>query len=168
MSISTGLFYKTNKNLIFTFEPNFATMLVSANPKNNPVKTRYYNYGINLNVNYIFKRKEQMKALSKILLALSLLANIAKAQVVLPLGLGQKSSLNITCSYNDKLWVLSEEQNNFVVRKWDGSFWIPMADIPSSVLDQLSSDHSKSLLIQFIILRMSYSLPYLTNHQANC
>ena len=84
-----------------------------------------------------------MKALSKILLALSLLANIAKAQVVLPLGLGQKSSLNITCSYNDKLWVLSEEQNNFVVRKWDGSFWIPMADIPSSVLDQLSSDHSK-------------------------
>lgn len=59
MSISTGLFYKTNKNLIFTVEPNFATMLGSANPKNNPVKTRYYNYGINLNVNYILKGRNK-------------------------------------------------------------------------------------------------------------
>lgn len=84
-----------------------------------------------------------MKALSKILLALLLMANLAKAQVVLPLGLGQKSSVNITCSSNDQLWVLSNEQNNYVVRKWDGSFWIPMANIPSTILDQLSTDHKK-------------------------
>jgi len=59
MSISTGLFFKTNKNLIFTVEPNFATMLGSANQKNSPVKTRYYNYGINLNVNYILKGRNR-------------------------------------------------------------------------------------------------------------
>lgn len=59
MSISTGLFYKTNKNLIFTVEPNFATILGSANQKNSPVKTRYYNYGINLNVNYILKGRNR-------------------------------------------------------------------------------------------------------------
>lgn len=84
-----------------------------------------------------------MKTLSKIFLALLLMANIARAQVVLPLGLGQKSSINTTCSYNDKLWVVSDEQNNFVIRKWDGSFWIPMADIPSTLINQLSSDHSQ-------------------------
>ena len=84
-----------------------------------------------------------MKALSKILLAFLFMVNIAKAQVVLPLGLGQKSSVNITCSNNDQLWVLSDEQNNYFVRKWDGSFWIPMAQIPSTILDQLSTDHTK-------------------------
>jgi len=55
LSISTGLFYKTNNNLIFTVEPNFNTLLGSAYDKKYAVKTRYYNYGVNLNVNYILK-----------------------------------------------------------------------------------------------------------------
>ena len=57
LTISTGLFYKTNNNLIFTVEPYFSTLLGSANTKDYPVKSRYYNYGININVNYILKRK---------------------------------------------------------------------------------------------------------------
>ena len=57
LTISTGLFYKTNNNLIFTLEPYFSTLLSSANTKDYPVKSRYYNYGINVNINYILKRK---------------------------------------------------------------------------------------------------------------
>lgn len=53
LSISSGVFIKTNNNLIFTVEPNFSTLLSSARSKDYPVKTRYYNYGINVNLNYI-------------------------------------------------------------------------------------------------------------------
>ncbi len=52
LSISTGVFIKTNNNLIFTVEPNFSTLLSSARVKDYPVKTRYYNYGLNVNLNY--------------------------------------------------------------------------------------------------------------------
>lgn len=55
VQVSTGVFYKTKNSLIFTVEPNFATLISSATQKEHPVKTRYYNYGINLNVNYILK-----------------------------------------------------------------------------------------------------------------
>ncbi len=57
LTFSAGLFYKPNKNLIFTVEPNYSTLLGSAQSKDYPVKNRYYNYGINLNVNYILIRK---------------------------------------------------------------------------------------------------------------
>ncbi|MFM9944743.1 MAG: outer membrane beta-barrel protein [Bacteroidia bacterium] len=57
MSISAGWFYKSNNNLIFTVEPNFSTLLGSARNKDYPVKTRYYNYGINVNVNYILRKR---------------------------------------------------------------------------------------------------------------
>lgn len=57
LTISTGLFYKPNNKFIFTAEPTFSTLLGSARNKDYPVKTRYYNYGFNLNVNYIFGRK---------------------------------------------------------------------------------------------------------------
>ena len=53
LSISTGWFYKPNNNLIFTVEPNFSMLLSSAKVKDYPVKTSYYNYGINLNLNYV-------------------------------------------------------------------------------------------------------------------
>ena len=53
LSISSGVFIKTNNNLIFTVEPNFSTLLSSARSKDYPVKTRHYNYGINVNLNYI-------------------------------------------------------------------------------------------------------------------
>jgi len=55
VTISTGLFYKTKNNLIFTVEPNFSALLGSTKSKNYPVKTSYYNYGINLNINYVLK-----------------------------------------------------------------------------------------------------------------
>ena len=42
-------------NLIFTVEPNFSTLIGSAQRKDYAVKTRKYNYGINLNVNYVLK-----------------------------------------------------------------------------------------------------------------
>lgn len=57
LTISTGLFYKPNNKFIFTAEPTFSTQLSSARNKDYPVKTRYYNYGFNLNVNYILGRK---------------------------------------------------------------------------------------------------------------
>lgn len=57
LTISTGLFYKPNNKFIFTAEPTFSTLLSSARNKDYPVKTRYYNYGFNLNVNYILGRK---------------------------------------------------------------------------------------------------------------
>jgi opacity protein-like surface antigen len=53
LSISAGWFFKPNNNLIFTVEPNFAMLLSSAKVKDYPVKTSYYNYGINLNLNYV-------------------------------------------------------------------------------------------------------------------
>ncbi len=53
LSISTGWFYKPNNNLIFTVEPNFTMLLSSAKVKDYPVKTSYYSYGINLNLNYV-------------------------------------------------------------------------------------------------------------------
>jgi hypothetical protein len=53
LSISTGWFYKPNNNLIFTVEPNFTMLLSSAKVIDYPVKTSYYNYGINLNLNYV-------------------------------------------------------------------------------------------------------------------
>ncbi len=55
VTISTGLFYKTKNNLIFTVEPNFSMLLGSTKAKNYPVKTSYYNYGVNLNINYVLK-----------------------------------------------------------------------------------------------------------------
>lgn len=55
VTISTGLFYKTKNNLIFTVEPNFSALLGSTKAKNYPVKTSYYNYGVNLNINYVLK-----------------------------------------------------------------------------------------------------------------
>jgi hypothetical protein len=55
-SVSVGLFYKTKNNLIFTVEPNFSTLTGSAYKKDYPVKTIFYNYGINLNVNYLIKK----------------------------------------------------------------------------------------------------------------
>ena len=55
MSAAAGVFYKTNNNLIFTVEPNYSTLLGSAKTSNYPVKTRLYNYGLNLNLNYILK-----------------------------------------------------------------------------------------------------------------
>ena len=56
LTISTGIFFKTKNNFIFTVEPSFSTVLGSAHSKDYPLKTRYYNYGINLNINYILKR----------------------------------------------------------------------------------------------------------------
>ncbi len=59
VSFSSGLFFKTNNNLIFTVEPNFSTQIGSARTKNYPVKTRFYNYGVNFNINYILNRKSK-------------------------------------------------------------------------------------------------------------
>jgi|JI61114C2RNA_FD_contig_71_1829646_length_2940_multi_2_in_0_out_0_1 hypothetical protein len=83
-----------------------------------------------------------MKALLKLILPILILVSFAKAQVVLPLGLGQKQSINLTCASNDKLWVLSEDQQKFVVSKWDGNFWIEYSDIPASFLSSLSSQNN--------------------------
>ncbi len=83
-----------------------------------------------------------MKALVNIFLFLLVLLNSAIAQVILPLGMGQKNSLNITCSDKDKLWVISDEAQKFVINKWDGSFWIPYMDIPENFLSTLAATHS--------------------------
>ncbi len=57
LTISSGVYYKTNNNLIFTVEPNYSTLLGSAQVKDYPVKTRFYNYGVNVNINYILGKK---------------------------------------------------------------------------------------------------------------
>jgi hypothetical protein len=91
-----------------------------------------------------------MKALVKLFILLMVLVNIAKAQVVLPMGLGQKNSLNITCSEGDKIWVVSNENEKIVVNKWDGNFWIQYTEIPSSILNIIST------LPQSIVAKAAY------------
>jgi hypothetical protein len=91
-----------------------------------------------------------MKALVKLFILLMVLVNIAKAQVVLPMGLGQKNSLNITCSEGDKIWVVSNENEKFIVNKWDGNFWIRYSEIPSSILNIIST------LPQSIVAKAAY------------
>ncbi len=59
LAISSGVYYKTNNNLIFTVEPNYSTQLGSAQVKDYPVKTRFYNYGVNININYILGGKQK-------------------------------------------------------------------------------------------------------------
>lgn len=54
-TLSTGIFYKSKRNFIFTIEPNYSSIIGSAYNKTYPVKTRLYNYGLNFNVNYIIK-----------------------------------------------------------------------------------------------------------------
>lgn len=80
-----------------------------------------------------------MKAIVKLFILLFVLVNITKAQVILPMGLGQKNSLNVTCSEGDKMWVVTNENEKFVVNKWDGSFWIAYNDIPVSLLNTIST-----------------------------
>lgn len=80
-----------------------------------------------------------MKAIVKLFILLLVLVNITKAQVILPMGLGQKNSLNISCSEGDKMWVVSNENEKFAVNKWDGNFWIRYNDIPTSLLNTIST-----------------------------
>ncbi|NUM31964.1 MAG: outer membrane beta-barrel protein [Bacteroidetes bacterium] len=54
-TLSTGIFYKSKRNFIFTLEPNYSSMIGSAYKKSYPVKNRLYNYGLNFNINYIIK-----------------------------------------------------------------------------------------------------------------
>ena len=80
-----------------------------------------------------------MKAIVKLFILLLVLVNITKAQVILPMGLGQKNSLNISCSDGDKMWVVSNENELFAVNKWDGNFWIRYNDIPTVLLNTIST-----------------------------
>ena len=80
-----------------------------------------------------------MKAIVKLFILLFVLVNITKAQVILPMGIGQKNSLNVTCSYEDKMWVVSNENEKFVITKWDGSFWIKYQEIPLDLLNTIST-----------------------------
>ncbi len=81
-----------------------------------------------------------MKAVVKLFILILVLVNIsAKAQVILPMGLGQKNSLNITCSDGDKMWVVSNENEKFAINKWDGNFWIRYNDIPVALLNTIST-----------------------------
>jgi len=92
-----------------------------------------------------------MRALLKIILSILFLVSLANAQVILPLGLGQKQSINLTCATKDKLWVLSENQQKFEINKWDGNFWIECSDIPEPFLQTLSAqkDLIKAKAISF-------------------
>lgn len=80
-----------------------------------------------------------MKAIVKLFILLLVLVNITKAQVILPMGIGQKNSLNVTCSEGDKMWVVSNDNEKFVVNKWDGNFWIQYTEIPVSLLNTIST-----------------------------
>lgn len=82
-----------------------------------------------------------MKKILILFIPLLIGLNKSNAQVILPLGLGQVNSLNVTCSNGDKLWVISDEQKNFEVNKWDGNFWIRYNSIPAYILSQISSNH---------------------------
>jgi hypothetical protein len=53
LSISSGVFYKPNNSFIFTVEPNFTTLLSSARNNTYPIKAKYYNFGLNFNLNYV-------------------------------------------------------------------------------------------------------------------
>lgn len=81
-----------------------------------------------------------MKKLAIIILLVLLRVSISNAQVVLPLGSGQTNSLNVTCSNNDKLWVVSKEQGNFVINKWDGNFWLPYRTIPTNLFNEITTN----------------------------
>ncbi|MFM9944744.1 MAG: hypothetical protein ACKVQB_05880, partial [Bacteroidia bacterium] len=80
-----------------------------------------------------------MKALVKLFILLLVLVNVTKAQVILPMGLGQKNSLNITCSEGEKMWVVSHENEKFLVSKWDGNFWIQYPEIPATLLSTIAT-----------------------------
>lgn len=54
-TLSTGVFYKSKRNFIFTLEPNYSSVIGSAYRKEYPVKNRLFNYGLNFNINYILK-----------------------------------------------------------------------------------------------------------------
>lgn len=94
-----------------------------------------------------------MNAFVKIIIASMLFAGTLRAQVVLPLGLGQKSATELSCSYNDQLYVLNQESNTFILNKWDGSFWIPYARIPSSVLNDVSADFSQIVPVSMTVFK---------------
>jgi len=81
-----------------------------------------------------------MKALTIVSIFIIGLVSVARAQVILPLGLGQKNSTNIVCSDNDKFWTLNKEQDKFIVTKWDGSFWNNYPEIPTTLLNTLSTN----------------------------
>lgn len=82
---------------------------------------------------------KMMRGINIITIIVSLaIINIAKAQVILPLSKGQINSENITCSYNDKLWVITKSSLNFEIKKWDGSFWLDCPQIPENFINYLS------------------------------
>jgi len=80
-----------------------------------------------------------MRTLVKLFILTFVLVNLANAQVILPMGLGQKNSLNVTCSNDNNVWVVNNENGNFVINKWDGNFWIKYSDIPLTFLNSIST-----------------------------
>lgn len=80
-----------------------------------------------------------MKTLVKIVVFITLFVGFAKAQILLPMGPGQKNSVNIGCSDGDKLWVVNYENDKFSVNKWDGQFWLNLSEIPTSLLNLIST-----------------------------
>ena len=39
----------------------------------------------------------------------------------------------------DKLWVMSNENEKFILNKWDGNFWIQYGEIPINILNTIST-----------------------------
>ncbi len=80
-----------------------------------------------------------MKAILKLIILCLVFLNVAKAQVILPMGIGQKNALNVSCSEGDKMWIMSNEDEKFILNKWDGNFWIQYAEIPVTILNTIST-----------------------------
>lgn len=84
-------------------------------------------------------REKVRHIISKMIILSLALTNIANAQIILPLSNGQKNSVNVVCSANDKLFTVIKTQTGFEIKKWDGDFWINKPAIPVSFINQLSS-----------------------------
>ncbi|NUM31965.1 MAG: T9SS type A sorting domain-containing protein [Bacteroidetes bacterium] len=81
-----------------------------------------------------------MRNIISILILLSIAVTYtAHAQVILPLATGQKNSINVICSSNDKFYVVTKTASKYEIMKWDGNFWINSYSIPQSYFDNLSS-----------------------------